>query len=68
MQASLLEATQAGELLNVKRDESGAVLIEDGGSGGSVDDLLREIEHSMARERQRLARMLDTQALRTISD
>ena len=67
-QAALLEANQAGRLLEVQRDESGAVIIDDGHSEDSVDDLLKEIDGSLARERQRLSRMLDTQALRIISD
>jgi two-component system probable response regulator PhcQ len=36
-QAAMLEATQAGGLLEVQRDASGAVVIEDSQSEGSVD-------------------------------
>jgi two-component system probable response regulator PhcQ len=57
-QAALLEAAHSGqsELLDVQRDVSGAVLIEEGDASDSVDGLLKEIEESMSRERQRLAR------------
>jgi len=68
MQAAMLEATQSGQLLQVQRDASGAILIEEGDAGDSVDALLNEIEASMARERQRLTRMLDTQSMRAMTD
>jgi two-component system, probable response regulator PhcQ len=67
-QAALLEASQTGQLLQVRRDASGAILIEEGESSDSVDALLIEIEASMSRERQRLTRMLDTQSLRAMTD
>jgi two-component system, probable response regulator PhcQ len=54
-QAALLDAANSGqsELLDVQRDASGAVLIEEGNASDSVDGLLKEIEESMSRERQR---------------
>jgi two-component system probable response regulator PhcQ len=57
-QAALLEAAQSGqsELLAVHRDGSGAVLVDEGDASDSVDGLLREIEESMARGRQRSGR------------
>jgi two-component system probable response regulator PhcQ len=57
-QAALLEGAQSGqsELLAVHRDESGAVLVDEGDASDSVEGLLREIEESMAREPQRSAR------------
>jgi FixJ family two-component response regulator len=68
VQAALLEAAHTGQLLQVQRDASGAILIEEGESSDSVDALLNEIEASMSRERQRLTRMLDTQSLRALTD
>lgn len=57
-QAALLEAAHNGrsELLDVQRDASGAVLIDEGDASDSVEGLLKQIEDSMAQERQRLAR------------
>jgi two-component system probable response regulator PhcQ len=57
-QAALLEAAQSGqsELLAVHRDGSGAVLVDEGDASDSVDGLLKEIEESMARGRQRSGR------------
>jgi two-component system, probable response regulator PhcQ len=54
-QAALLEAAQSGqsELLEVHRDGSGAVLLSESDASDSVDGLLKEIEESMAQERQR---------------
>jgi two-component system probable response regulator PhcQ len=68
MQSSLLEAAQSGQLLEVQRDASGAILIEEGDASDSVDELLKGIEATIATERQRLTRMLDTQTLRSITD
>jgi hypothetical protein len=68
MQAALLEAAQAGQLLEVQRDASGAIVIDEGEASDSVYELLKEIETSMARERQRLTRMLDTQSFRAMTD
>ena len=68
MQAALLEAVETGHLLEVQRDASGAILIEEGDASDSVDELLKGIEATIATERQRLTRMLDTQTLRSITD
>jgi DNA-binding NtrC family response regulator len=59
MQATLLQAVQTGKLLDVQRDASGAILLDEGDTGDSVDELLKEIEGSMARERERMARLID---------
>jgi DNA-binding NtrC family response regulator len=67
-QAALLEAAQSGHLLEVLRDASGAVLIDEGEASHSVDELLQEIEVSMAHERQRLTRLMDTQSLRVMTE
>ena len=57
-QSALLDAAQTGqtELLDVQRDASGAVLVDEAEASESVDSLLREIELSMTRERARFAR------------
>jgi response regulator RpfG family c-di-GMP phosphodiesterase len=56
-QAALLEAHDGfSELLDVQRDGSGAVLIDDGDASDSVDGLLKEIEEAMARGKLRVAR------------
>lgn len=67
-QAALLEAARAGQLLEVQRDASGAVLIDEGDASDSVDELLKEIEAAMATERQRMTRMLDTQSMRAMTE
>jgi two-component system probable response regulator PhcQ len=67
-QAALLAAAQSGQLLEVQRDASGAVLIDERDTGDSVVELLKQIEASMARERERMARLMDTQSLRSVAD
>jgi len=57
-QAALLDAAHNGgsPLLDVHRDASGAVLIDEDDASDSVDALLREIEQAMATEKSKLAR------------
>jgi two-component system, probable response regulator PhcQ len=57
-QAALLDGGQGGNspLLDVQRDASGAVVIDESDASDSVEGLLREIEESMSRERARLSR------------
>jgi two-component system, probable response regulator PhcQ len=57
-QAALLEAVERHEpgLLRLELDESGAIVVDELDAGEPVEDLLREMEESMALQRQRLAR------------
>jgi two-component system probable response regulator PhcQ len=57
-QGALIEALEHDRpgLLRLERDASGAILVNEDDSGDSVDDLLREIEVSMASQRKRLNR------------
>lgn len=54
-QAILIEALEQDrpDLLRLELDESGAIVVDDDDSGHSVDDLLREIDVSMALHRNR---------------
>jgi DNA-binding NtrC family response regulator len=57
-QAAMLDAMERNQpgLLSVELDESGAVLVTEADSNQSVEDLLREIEQSVASQRNRLKR------------
>jgi two-component system, probable response regulator PhcQ len=57
-QAAMLDAMERSQpgLLSLELDESGAVLVTEADSNQSMEDLLREIEQSVASQRNRLKR------------
>lgn len=57
-QGALIEALEQDRpgLLRLELDESGAIVVGEDDAGDSVDDLLREIEVSIASQRQRINR------------